>query len=151
MIEKRELTHSNTSLRKATFKLLDKNHDLSPSNLCKLQLLDPKIHGALMRQYRIQWKRDYKSGLGLKSLKFHNARGWIYSLKLIERAAALGRSDVTGGVWRLSKSRNRMFVWKDDYGRLEWFETGRINFWVRKPATWGKVKQLLAGAFYALA
>ena len=144
-----EYSDIHTSIRKRTFKFLEKNHDLKPSDLCTLLGISYQIYGPTITQYRRQWKCEYKNRLGLKCLKFHAARGWIYALKLIERTAALGRSDVTGGVWRLSRSRNRMFVWKDAYGRLEWFETGRINLWIRKPATPGKVKQLLAGAFYA--
>jgi len=144
MKEKCQLTHSNVSIRKATFQLLDRNHDLSPSNLCTLQGLDPKIHGATLRQYKMQWKREYKNRLGLKSLKFHAARGWVYQLKMVDRTMALERG------WKVTRARNKMIVWNQDkreLGRLEWFATGRINIWVRKPATWGKLKQLLSKAF----
>lgn len=149
MIEKRQLTDTNGSIRNRAFKLLDKNHELTPSQLCQLLLLDPKGHGATLRQYKMQWKREYKNGLSLKCLKFHNVFGWVYALKLISREKAVGLGDVTGGKWRLSSARNRMLVWKNLYGRLEWFETGRIKIWVRKPANWGKVKQLLACAFFS--
>jgi hypothetical protein len=41
-----------------------------------------------------------------------------------------------------------MLVWRDVLGRLEWFETGRVKVWVKRPVTWGRVKQLLANAFF---
>jgi hypothetical protein len=40
-----------------------------------------------------------------------------------------------------------MLVWRDELGRLEWFETGFVKVWVRKPATEGKAVQLLANGF----
>ena len=41
-----------------------------------------------------------------------------------------------------------MLTYTENIGRCEWFRTGRINVWIRKPATKGKLKQLLAHAFY---
>jgi hypothetical protein len=40
-----------------------------------------------------------------------------------------------------------MLLFKDELGRLEWFRTGRVNIWVKKPGTWARVKQLLAKGF----
>jgi hypothetical protein len=140
-------SHSHLSLRQQAFKLLEKNHILKPSQLCKLLGLSFEQHGNLMKKYRYEWKRDYKNRLGLKCLKFHAARGWIYALRMFDREN-VERLIVAG--WRQTRARNRMIVWDKDkqhLGRLEWFTTGRINIWVRKPATWGKVKQLLAKAF----
>jgi hypothetical protein len=83
-----------------------------------------------------------KNGRGLYCPTFHNWRGWAYAPKAIDRTVALEKG------WVLSKSRNRPFCYKDKLGRLEWFETGRVNIWVRKPAQAGKLKQLLANAFF---
>jgi hypothetical protein len=49
--------------------------------------------------------------------------------------------------WVLSKARNRGLLWRDDFGRMEWFETGRVNLHVRKPANLGRVKQLVSNGF----
>lgn len=139
-----EYSDIHSSLRKAVFKILAKHHDLKPLEICKILRVSHKDHGPTVQQYRQQWKREYKKGLGLKALKFHNARGWIYALKMVERELALKRG------WEETRSRSHMIVWNMDklkLGRLEWFPTGRINFWIRKPATWGKVKQLLSNAF----
>lgn len=53
-----------------------------------------------------------------------------------------------GGVWFRTRARNRMVVFKCGLGRIEWFETGRVNCWVSKPASLGKMKQLLADGFF---
>jgi hypothetical protein len=146
MTEKREYSHTNDSIRKASFKLLERNHDLSPLDLCKLQGLSHAKHGATLRQYRMQWKREYKNRLGLKCLKFHAARGWVYALKLLNRADV---DRLVEAGWLETRARNRMIIFKDvKLGRLEWHVSGRINIWVKKPASWGKLKQLLSNAFF---
>lgn len=145
MTEERNYSHSDVSIKKQTFKLLDKNHELKALDLCKIMDLPHKLYGATFRNYRMQWKREYKNRLGLKCLKFHNARGWIYALKMVDRNNI---EKLVRAGWRQTRARNRMIIFKDlSLGRLEWHVTGRISFWVKKPATWGKVKQLLSKAF----
>jgi len=51
--------------------------------------------------------------------------------------------------WLLSRARNRWLLWKDRLGRLQWFETGRVNLYVRKPANLGKAYQLICNGFFA--
>jgi hypothetical protein len=132
------------SLRKRVFNLLEKNHVLKPLEICLILKIPYQTHVNTVSTYKKQWKREYKNRLGLKCLKFHAARGWVYALRMVDRELALERG------WKATRARNRMIVWDRDrlkLGRLEWFGTGRINIWVRKPATWGKVKQLLSNAF----
>jgi hypothetical protein len=149
-------THGST-LRERVFGLLDKNHELKPKELIIL-LADTDItyakHGETVRQYRKNWKTEYKNRQALNCLNFHNCRGFIYALNSMDRAKAVGKScrvkgSKTGVVcWRQSLAKNRMLVFiAQGLGRVEWFETGRINFWARKPATWHNAKQLLAYAF----
>jgi len=47
----------------------------------------------------------------------------------------------------LTRARNRWLLWKDRLGRLQWFETGRVNLFVRKPANLGKAYQLVCNGF----
>jgi len=49
--------------------------------------------------------------------------------------------------WVASKARNRWLLWKDKLGRLQWFETGRVNLYVRKPANLGRAYQLVCNGF----
>jgi len=139
-----DYTSSHTlSIRSRVFHSLDKNHELLPKQLCKLLDLDYKLHGGYVRHLRGAWKCDYKNRQALKCLSFHNVRGWIYALKLMDRGGAVGKG------WLLTRARNRMLLWKGVFGRVEWHETGRVNVWIRKPATAGRAKQLLADAFFA--
>lgn len=156
-MNKREYSHTHgsindvtKSIRQQTFSLLDKNHLLSPLDLCKLMDLDHKLHGGTIRQYKSAWKREYRNRPAPKCLSFHKARGWIYALKSFSRGE-LGseeRARLLLHGWKGTFAKNGMIIFKvAGLGRLEWFGTGRVNFWIDKPANWGKVKQLLAYGF----
>jgi hypothetical protein len=49
--------------------------------------------------------------------------------------------------WVETRARNRWLLWRDRLGRLQWFETGRVNLYVRKPVNLGKVYQLVCNGF----
>lgn len=130
------------TLKQRVYALLEKNHELKPLAICKLLDL-PKKKADSVGHIKTEWKHDFRSRHSLKCLKFHKARGWIYAFKGLDREAAVNVG------WLQSKAKNRMLVWNKDLqlGRLEWFRTGRINAWIRKPATRGKALQLFAKAF----
>jgi hypothetical protein len=151
------------SLRQRVFKELDKNPKLKPKMLVTIlsksgfEGLNYRENGQTVRQYKADWKRQYKSGVALNGLNFHKCRCWVYVPGFVDRGKALGRGcsvkgSATGVVcWRPTKMRNRAFVFDcraAELGRLEWFETGRVNVWVKSPASWGKVKQLLSYGFF---
>ena len=142
MTESEHTPYTPLSLRQQVFKLLEKNHELKPKDLCKLMGLNYATRKETVKQYRKQWKREYRSRHALKCLSFHNTRGWVYALKVMSRDLAVER------FWVQTRARNRMLLWKDKFGRLEWHVSGRVNVWVKKPATWGRVKQLLANGFF---
>jgi len=52
-----------------------------------------------------------------------------------------------GAGWRVTRARNRWLLWKDRLGRLQWFETDRVNLYVRKPANLGRAYQLVCNGF----
>lgn len=136
------LRHSQT-LKQRVFAFLEKDHELKPKDLCKLMDLSYAKHGNSIAHCKTLWRYDFKNRHSLKCLKFHRARGWLYAFNGLDRSRAVGSG------WRRTEAKNRMLVWVSDpaLGRVEWFETGRINVFVRKPATKGKALQLLAKAF----
>ena len=141
---KSEHSDIHESLRRQVFNFLEKSHDAKPKIICKLLDLDYQKYAETISQYKKQWRSEYRSRQALQCLSFHKAHGWVYALKLMDRGLALGVG------WEPTKARNGMIVWNKDrknIGRLEWFRTGRITIFVDKPATWGRVKQLLANAF----
>lgn len=137
-------------IRQRVMKLLDKNPLLSPKYICQITQLPYKQYRRYITNIKSEWKRHTEKGQGLKRLQFHNTRFFGFVLIGLDRRVS---GDGIGGLavgrgWVRTRARNRMLLWKDKDGRLEWFMTGRVNGWVRKPANKGKVLQILANAFF---
>ena len=130
------------SVRQQVFEILNKNPLLTAKPLCKLLGLDYKTHGNYVKYLRFQWKREYQNEQGSKC-SLHGWRGWCFV------PGGLGgiRSHAVDVGWVETKARNRWLLWKDRLGRLQWFETGRVNLYVRKPANLGKAYQLVCNGF----
>ena len=126
------------SLRQRVFREFDKNPLLTPSTLRSVLKLDDRTSLQVLANYKTQWRHNYRNERGLKC-STHAWRGWCCLPKglggIRTRAVEVG--------WKLSRARNRWLLWKDRLGRLQWFETGRVNLYVRKPANLGKAYQLI--------
>ena len=130
------------SLRQSVFASLDENLSLTAKPLAKLlELPWPKYKGYLDR-LRFEWKAYRRNEQGLKCSS-HGWRGWLY----LPRELVEVRDRAVGVGWVRSRARNRWLLWRDRLGRLQWFETGRINVYVRKPANFGKAHQLICNGF----
>lgn len=135
-----QTSHTKT-IKQQVYDLLDANPLLTAKPLCKLLELNYEKYGDYVAHKRTQWKYDPKKQQGSKCSSVHGWRGWSYVPKLLSRAAALQLG------WKETKARNRWFLWKERLGRIEWFETDRINFYVRAPANKAKAYQLICNAF----
>jgi len=129
------------SIKEDVESILGKNPLLKPKDICHLLGLQYQKYRDYVSHIRSKWKSDYKSRVGLKCLSFHGVHGWVLVPASVDRS----RAYLVG--WVQSRARNRMLVWKDEYGRLEWFETGRCKVWVRRPANKGRALQLVCNGF----
>jgi len=93
-----------------------------------------------MNRLRYEWKCNHRNEHGSKC-SIHAWKGWCYVPDSLDRTRAVKEG------WTASRARNRWLLWKDRLGRLQWFETGRVNLYVRKPANLGKAYQLTCNAF----
>jgi hypothetical protein len=132
---------SEASIKDSVFKLLDKNPLLTAKPLCKLLSLPWPQYQSYVNNLRSHWLGSPKNERGSKC-SLHGWRGWCY----LPVAAGIRTQAVTVG-WIETKARNRWLLWKDRLGRLQWFETGRVNLYVRKPANLGKAYQLVCNGF----
>ena len=131
------------SIAQQVFKQLDKNPLLTAKPLCKILGLPYSEHGQYIRNLKARWKRNYRNERGSKC-SLHGWRGWCF---LPKKLSAGIRSRAVEVGWLLSRARNRWLLWKDRFGRLQWFETGRVNLFVRKPANLGRAYQLVCNGF----
>ena len=129
------------SVRQCVFRALDRNPLLTPSALHSILKLDDKIGLQVLANYKTQWRHNYQNERGSKC-SLHGWRGWCYlPAEVVDRSQALGVG------WVQSRARNRWLLWKDWLGRLQWFETGRVNLYVRRPANLGRAYQLVCNGF----
>jgi len=137
---------SSIPLKERVFLKLNKYPNIKTEDLCKLLNIRYYDYRNTIYSYKSEWKKSkQKDRQRLKALSCHAVRYFGYVLKSVRRELAFKVG------WEGTRAKNRMIVWKDRkrFGRIEWFETGRVNCWVRKPASLGKMKQLLANAFFA--
>jgi hypothetical protein len=128
------------SLRQRVFALLDRNPLLTAKPLCSLLNLPYRKYWRYIGNLRTEWKHHYRSERGSKC-SVHAWRGWCYVPVGLDRARALEVG------WVQTEARNRWLLWRDRLGRLQWFETGRVNLYVRRPANLGKAYQLVCNGF----
>lgn len=131
----------DSSIRQSIFRLLEKNPLLTAKSLCKLLDLSYGRHQAYVNRLKHEWRSNHRNEQVSKCSNVHAWRGWCYVPAEVRRDLAV---DVG---WVCSKAKNRWLLWKDKLGRLQWFETGRVNLYVRRPANSGKAYQLVCNGF----
>jgi len=131
------------TIKSAVFKLLNKNPLLTAQPICKILGLSYDDYRMYVSKLRSVWRSLPRNEHGSKC-STHGWRGWCYMPG--EVAAGIRTRAVEVG-WIETRARNRWLLWKDRLGRLQWFETGRVNLYVRKPANLGKAYQLVCNGF----
>jgi len=129
------------SIRERVFKQLDDNPLLTSKPLCKLLGLGYRRYGQYVSNLRSQWRYNYQNERGSKCSSVHGWRGWCFVPTGLDRSAAVAAG------WVETRARNRWLLWRDRLGRMQWFETDRVNLYVRKPANFGKACQLVCNGF----
>jgi hypothetical protein len=124
---------NSSSIRQSIFEKLDENPSLTAKNLCKLLDLPYSKYWNYVGGLRHEWKYYHRNEHGSKC-SIHAWRGWCYVPDGLDRLRAVNEG------WLTSKARNRWLLWRDELGRLQWFETGRVNLYVRKPASLGRAR-----------
>jgi hypothetical protein len=122
------------------FEKLDENPSLTAKSLCRLLDLPYLKYWNYVGRLRFEWKYYHRNERGSKC-SIHGWRGWCYVSSGLDRIKAVNQG------WLTSRARNRWLLWKDRLGRLQWFETGRVNLYVRRPANLGKAYQLICNGF----
>ena len=129
------------AIKSAVFRLLEKNPLLTAKPLCRLLGLPWPRYQNYVNKLRSQWRTLPKNERGSKCSSVHGWRGWCSVPAGLDREAAVGAG------WRVTRARNRWLLWRDRLGRLSWFETDRVNVYVRKPTNLGKAYQLVCNGF----
>lgn len=130
------------SLRQRVFALLDKNPYLTAKPLCEKLNLPYKQYSNYITKIKSEWKSYRQKQRGSNCSSIHSWHGWCRVPDYVDRTLALEVG------WEETKSKNRWLLWHDRVGRMMWFESGRINVYVRSPANLGRAKQLISNGFF---
>jgi hypothetical protein len=116
---------------------------LTAPALCKNLGLSHEKHGHYVRNLKSHWRQMVTFGQG--SFGSFSWNGWVNLPKAT--GPGLRVAAVKAG-WVQTRALNKWLLWRDPLGRLQWFETGRVNIHMRGPASTGRLAQLLAQAFH---
>lgn len=155
-----------TNIRKAVFKLLEKDPLLTAKPICKLLNLDYQQYKNYIKVLKSKWVRYHpKERSSIRSIPddVHNA---FYKGELPKRVVEDVRSKLfevweragwdrwvfperpmTKTGWKITKSTNKALLYKSSLGRIRLFNTGTVEVFVKKPANLGKCLQLFSNAF----
>lgn len=143
---------SSLTIKDEVFKLLEENPYLSAKMLAKLLELSYQKYKFYLWNLRSKWRARVRFEHGSKCSS-HAWRGWTLMPSKIVADEALHVSLRIAALemgWEETRSRNKWLLFRENIGRLQWFKTGRINIYVRKPANYGRASQLLANGLYVL-
>jgi hypothetical protein len=144
MVDSNSESCENKSTRQRIFSLLAKNSELTPMQICKELNLIYALQGAYVSNTKSLWKSNYDNEEGSSRSNVHFWSGWCYVPKYVDRLQALSVG------WKKTNARNRWLQWKDCKlsGRMMWFETGRVSFFIVGSVNLGMAKQLVCNGFY---
>jgi len=141
---------ASMTLKDRVWKLLDKHPTLRAKKICQLLHLNYNDKKKSVTNIRSDWFHSPRFERGSKPSSSHRYHGWVYVPKCLNRREDPKVTDraVECG-WIQTMSKNRYLLWKDPLGHMKWYETGRVNINLRKPANnKGKALQLVANGFY---
>lgn len=146
---------SDDSLKDIVFKLLDKNPLLTAKPIAQILHLDYNKRKRYLWKIKKLWLKQVSFEGGSKP-SFHGWYGWNYIPEVYQPVLDLKRKEVRERLvllgWKESKAKNKWLYWSERLGRIQWYETGRLRIYCRKPSPKtlnARVKQLMSNAFYA--
>jgi hypothetical protein len=132
---------NSESIRQRVFALLDENQYLTAKSICEKLNLPYWQYGSYVNKTKSEWKSYRQEQRGSNCSSIHSWRGWCRVPDYVDRTLSLELG------WKRTKAKNRWLLWKEKRGRMEWFETGRVNLHVTSPVNLGKIKQLVCNGF----
>lgn len=138
------------TLKEQVFYLLNENALYSAKRICQILQIDYKREKGYIWKLRSEWKHlpDYIQGI--KRISLHNEQFSIRALDQLDRKLddRVTLKAIERG-WHDHRARNKLLIWRSSkgIGWLKWWQSGKILGHCNKPASRGKVLQLLADAF----
>lgn len=135
--------HSEKSIRQIVFDLMADNKDISPSQICFILHQSygfDFVNKQTVKNYMVDWRnRNYYTARPLRPHR--RVFRWFVERAEEREKSALSRE------WCVAGNRNRMFVWKGDFGSVHWYLSGTVLVNLRGEALLARAKETFSRAF----
>ena len=135
------------NLKEQALKLYMENPYHTPKSLCESMNLDHAVHGATMRTYLWEFKRQFKNGSLQISHNFPVRHRRVF--ECLEKVVLSEERETVALChdWKLSSNRNRMLLFKGLNGSVVWYRNGHVLIYLQGKAPLARALELFWAAF----
>ena len=131
------------TLKEKTYTLFCQNSRIKAGQVCSFYHLLYEKHGQTINNYLSEFKSNPKYGhIPSEPKNSPHCRKWVWNKVVFSDE---WKSEALSNGWK--QSRNRMLVFRDKLGSVQWFETGTVNVLPKGSSRLADAKTLLCRAF----
>ena len=133
------------TLKEKTYTLFCQNPQITATKVCEFYILPYKKKGATINNYLSMFRSNLNNGhVPSEPKNSPHCRKWVWNKVVFNDER---KSEALSNGWKQSKNRNRMLMFMDKLGSVQWFETGTANVMPKGSSRLADAKALLWGAF----
>jgi len=133
------------TLKEKTYTLFCQNPRTKARKVCSFYHIPYKEHGQTINNYLSRFRYNQKYGhIPSEPKNSLHCRKWVWNKVPF---SIEGKSEALSNGWRQSSNRNRMLVFKDKLGSVQWFESGTAIVMPKGSSRLADAKTLLWRAF----
>jgi len=138
------------SIRQKVLKIWSENPHIKAKEVCRILNLEYTEHGPYVNNRLSEYRSHYSIGSPLELHRRIFEWKYVPRLLLFERLRCR-EEDVGPGFkalgWEMADNRNRMLVFRHEYGSVHWFKGGKVILFLRGPASLSRAKELFCKVF----
>ncbi len=140
-----DYTSEERTLKEKTFTVYSQNPKIKAKQVCSVYNISYKEHGQTINNYLSEFRSNLKNGhIPSEPKNSPHCRKWVWNKVLFNDNR---KSEALCNGWKQSKNRNRMLVFRNGLGSVQWFETGTVNVFPKGSSKLADAKTLLCRAF----
>lgn len=133
------------TLKEKAYALFCQNPRIKAKQVCSFYHIPYTEHGQTINNYLSGFRYNPNYGhIPSEPKNSPHCRKWVWNKVVFSDE---GRSEALSHGWRLSKNRNRMLVFKDRLGSVQWFESGTVLVLLRGCSRLADAKTLFWRSF----
>ena len=133
------------TLKEKIYTLFSKNPNIKAKKACEVYYLSYKDKGQTVNNYLSKFRSNLKDGyIPSEPINSPHCRNWVWNKVVFSDER---KSEALSNGWKQSRNRNRMLMFRDKLGSVQWFETGTANVMPKGSSRLADAKSLLCRAF----